>query len=306
MADNLNVSDIAKFFIKEGYQVMGINQIWRSTTGHLKKDGVEYYLKLASTDTVSESLQNEISWNKNIQSLYKEKDFDRLIVPQIEDEGFYKGKAYFLSRYYYGKPLANRDFSKQSDIQKYLDTIVDIAVFILRTENVELYKDHLLTDKQKTSEFRAEEYISLTKEFAKDLKQNDVSDLLQIVEEIRGNLKLALNHNSFDVREMLAEGSKIVLIDAEDASEYSPKYNDIAHCYTTLLTRVTDKDIAQDFLNQVKEQLNEDEEADFSSLLRPLIASNLIGCYWDSEKEGNHIFDAHNVLRDKLIAREVF
>ncbi|WKZ31570.1 MAG: hypothetical protein QY318_02300 [Candidatus Dojkabacteria bacterium] len=297
-----NSRDIAKFFIKRGYEVMGINQIWKSVTGHLKKDGVEYYLKLANSGASSELIKNEISWNETIHKLATEKGFDRLIVPGIEDQGEYEGSVFFLTKYYFGTPLANKNYTKVGDIAKYADTIIDIAHLINDGGVVPLSIDSQHKQKDGLKEHEMQGFLNVAKGYAAEIKENDMAPLLAIVDEYQKAFDFSLCHNSFEPKEMIPEGDKIVLIDAEQASAYSPKYYDIAYFFTKTYVAGRLPDVAKDLIRKFKEKLSDDEKSAFDGLVRPSIALSAIHCFLKSEQDGNHFFEYHNKFLEEFKA----
>lgn len=298
----LESSDIAKFFIKRGYEVLGVNQIWKSVTGHVKKDGVEYYLKLANGEGSYELLSNEISWNEVIQKSMTEKGFDKLVVPEIIDKGDYNGSIFFITRYYFGTPLANKHYTKVGDIAKYSDTIVEIASFIDSCEGVLLSIDskHKPNDQLKEQEMKG--FIGVAKGYADVVKENDMSNLLAIVEEYRKNFEFSLCHNSFEPKEMIPEGEKIVLIDAEKASAYSPKFFDVAYLFTKVYIAAGLPDVAKDLLHRFRDRLADDKKTDFDRLIRPSLGLSAIHCFMKSETDANHFFEYHNRFAEELKA----
>lgn len=296
----VNSGDIAKFFIKKGYEVLGVNQIWKSITGHLKKDGIEYYLKLANGDGSSELINNEISWNSAIQKLADEKGFTKLLVPKIEDQGEYNGRVYFLTKYYFGSPLANKDYTKVGEIERFVESIADIAHFINSAEGITLSVDSAHKQGDTLREHEMKGYLDVAKQYAGAVTTNDMADLLKITQEYEKSFEFSLCHNSFEPREMIPEGDKIVLIDAEQASAYSPRYYDIAYCFVKIYVSARLPDVAKGLLHKFKAGLTDAERNRFDELVRPSLALSAISCFMKSEQSGNHIFDYHKQFTEEL------
>jgi len=291
-AEVLDLSQIAKYFQNKGYKVLTLEQIWRHATGLLEKDSQKFFLKMASTEDIGERTENEVSWNCQIYDALKKAGIDNFNVPQIFQTGRFEGRFFYLSSYHEGPLLSLPSYIRH--LERWLDHIVEINLFLLSLENITFKKDEYT----KPIPERWEAYFKKIQSWQEAVSEHPLEDILRAVEQLKETFRPAINHGDFTPKHMIAEGPKLILIDAEHASSKSPKYYDICYFYHRLYTSFNQPALAKRYLRTIWEKLPRQEKEVFEISIRPLIAARIIGGFWDAKNGGAKDFHFHYQLKE--------
>ena len=296
-AEKIDKNKIENYFSKKGYGVLDMQQIWRHVHGKLKKDNKIFFLKMASTPDIGERTQNETLWNQQISSLIREFGIDYFDVPHIHDTGEYEGKFYYLSSYHDGPMLASKNPPNTKELGQWLDKIVKSNLFFLSLRNIDFLRDKDL----KNITEKWDEFFQRIQSWYQEVKEHQLQEVLEEVKNLRNTYESGVNHGDFVPWHMIREGKRFILIDSEHASNQSPKYYDICYFYHRLYTSARDPELAKEYLNKICDNLSDAEKNKFDRSIRPILATRIIGGFWDAKTDGLEDVTSHNNLRDDFL-----
>lgn len=268
-AEQLNLDEVRNYFEGKGFRVVFLEQIWRHVHGTLQRERDTFFLKLSSTKEISNNTENEVSWNINVPQFLQSLPFVK--IPKIRETGNYKGRFYYLSEFFPGDLLVSICSPDLLALRQNLDKIVHLNLLLLPLEDISLKQDLRLN-----KEGAANRYLNKIKERYRDVGQYDLSDLLAEVETLRHSYIPRLNHGDFVPWHLIATKDGIVLIDAEHASSYLPKYYDVCYFYERLYARMKSPGLAKEYLRMIKHNLTHEDKKEFDKELRPVLASRII------------------------------
>jgi len=301
-AETVDKFEVENYFSKKGYNVVDIQKLWRHLYGKLEKDNKIFFLKMASTPNIGERTKNEVSWNQQIKRLVKEFGIDCFDVPDIYNTGEFEGKFYFLSSYHEGSMLASKNPPKTKGLGRWLDKIVKANLFFLSLRNVKFSRDK----GAKTIVEKWDEYIQKIQDWYKEARRKQLQKILETVKELKDTYVPGVNHGDFVPWHMIREGEKFILIDGEHASGQSPRYYDICYFYHRLYTSAKNPELAKLYLNKIRKSLSKAEKNKFDSSIRPILASRIIGGFWDAKNDGQVDLTYHTSLKDDFLKNDLF
>ncbi len=293
---------LTDYLVSQGFKVLEIQQLWRHVHGKLEKNSKIYFFKMASTPDISERTRNEVSWNKRIHDLVNESAIDYFDVPEVFDVGEYDDKFYYLSSYHDGQTLATKNPPSTEGLDKWIDKIVKSNLFFLSLPELNLQKDGThkpINEKWDVFFKRIQSWFDEVKEFKLDKVFDEVDDLEKTYEP-------AVNHGDFVPWHMIDEGRQFILIDAEHASSYSPKYYDVCYFYHRLYTSANAPELAKEYFGKIKHSLSDSEKNKFNISVRPILATRIIGGFWDAKTDGLKNVSSHNNLKNDFLNRNLF
>lgn len=293
-SEKMNLEDVGRYFGNKGYQVIKLEQTWRHVTGVLKFENEKLFLKLASTLDIGERTRNESVWNKNMNSVWKKvaRDFR---VPKVFDEGEYKGKYWFVAENVFGKPLVEIGKGKQEITEADLDRAAMIAKNILELTDSCL----LLRDKENARELWVNKLPIISKKRADEV-ESKTKALIAYIEKEAVNILVGASHGDFVPWHILkTENKEHFLIDGEASQVVGLKFYDVAYFYHRIYSKLKRPDLAEYFLTKFKEiyKWNETEEKAF----RPVLASRILGGYFDGERDGVTSMELNKDMERKLL-----
>ncbi len=263
---------------------------------------------MASTEGISQKLENEVVWNNfansNLQS-------SSLLVPKIIKSGKLDDLSFYVSEFIDGRPLAikwegGKLSPKIYNLKKYLPEICD---FIANLQNKSLLS---FGDSGKTISD-----ISSNRSINEDDKKllldkikfwiqpesiicTDLKDTLSLVENSISKWKFCINHSDFVPWHILeTESGELYLIDGEHAS-LKPDFYDIAYFYHRTFTQAERPDLAEEFLQLTFSKLNTEKQKLFNKQFPSVLASRIIGGYFDAVNDKQADLGFHHQLKNLL------
>lgn len=299
-AVRLDPEALRDFFLQQDFHVVGnVTQEWRHAHVRLEKNGKALFAKVASTQGIGYKTRNEISWNEQMH--------DRIprnmgwIIPPIYETGEYQGLPYYVTAFYPGKLVATKDTVNTEELRQRLQDIVRVLHFFLTLDGISFRADNDDTG----VEDRLGRFKKNTTEWRNAVPSAGLDEVLAIALTIQETYAPAVNHGDFVPWHMLEHGNECVLIDAEHASSLKPRFYDAAYFFHRLYTSAETPTLAEDFLHMFYDRLSPDSKKSFYEQFRPVLASRIVGGYFDTQHD--HVLDLqyHNQLRDKLLHERV-
>lgn len=291
------------FFEKKGYKVLEIHQIWRHIHGKLEKNNKIFFFKLSTTKDIGERTYNEVIWNKYLLKILKEKKIDFLTVPKIFKTGKMGDNFYYISEYFSGKQLGTKYPFDLSELEKWLEKIAMVNIFLLKIKKINLPRDKGRTPIIK----RWEEYFKGIRYWYDTVGDKTLEPVLEKVKDIKTSYHHGLSHADFAPWHMIADGDRIVLIDAEHGTELWPRYYDIAHFYHRTYTTAGFPKLAKKYLRIVKKFLSKDKLSTFDKEFKSILATRIIGGFWEIKTSKKHIDDKyHQMLKKDFLKNNLY
>ena len=298
-SEMLDKAEIEKYFSKKGYTVIELQQIWRHVHGKLKKDNKIFFLKMASTSDIGERTRNETMWNNQIGSLIEKAGVDYFDVPHIYETGEYNDKFYYIASHHGGDMLASKNPPTTESLEKWIDKIVKSNIFFLSLQREDLNfhrdKDSII------SQDKWDEYFQRVQSWLEEVKEHQLQEIFNEVKNLKNTFEPSVNHGDFVPWHLIQEGEKFILIDGEHASTQSPKYYDVCYFYHRLYTSAKNPELAKTYLAKFRSHLSEEEKNIFDVSIRPILATRIIGGFWDAKTDGLEDVTFHNKLREEFL-----
>ncbi len=244
--EKLDLNNISKFFSTK-YNVLKIWQESRHVLGILEKNGINYFLKLATSNGISVTTKIDFNWNMQFNKLVL-RDYD-LWVPQSIDSGLYKDNLFYMvSEYFQGELLAKRPHQgeENKDFKKYIYKIIEFSEFIQNLNIEKLYEDDTEDYHHRFFEKTLSWYKAVPK---KIIDKYHVTNLLEFVKNGYKNLNKKTRHGDFTPWHMMElQKGKILLIDGERALKNGTEYYDIGYLIQRIYTVLGNKEFAKEIL----------------------------------------------------------
>jgi hypothetical protein len=299
----LKKQGIKDYFSDKGFTVVGLEQIWRHLHGKLEKNNRTFFLKMASTSDIGERTQNETVWNDQIGSIIEKNQIDYFDVPKIYETGTYDGKFYYLSSYHEGSMLASKKPPATGNLSNWLDKIVAANVFFLSLprEKLSFSRDQNTVSK----EIRWHRFYNQVQSWYQDTREYKLAEVFDEVKNLRDSFIPGVNHGDFVPWHMIQEEDKFILIDGEHARIHSPRYYDVCYFYHRLYTSGRDPKTAKRYLAQIRKQLPAEERKRFDVSIKPILATRIIGGFWDAKTDGEPEVEFHQNLREDFLKNKL-
>lgn len=262
LGENLDLKKVSDYF-QESYQIKKLWQGTRHVLGILKKKGVEYFLKLSTSEGISIVTKNEYKWNNYFNLNYSDNDF---VVPKNYDGSLFNKKYYYIiSDYLEGKLL--------NDVEKYLPQIIQLSESIQQLpKKDEDYKKRFIN---KVCMWYRDIPVDV-------LKKYKINTLFKTVENGINELTAKVRHGDFAPWHMIimADG-RLGLIDGEHFLVNGVENYDICYFIQRVFSVSKKQNIAKEIYSQLlKRQYNVDK-------LKTVLASRAIGGFLDESLVGN-------------------
>lgn len=297
-AEPVNLESIRSSFIQKGYEVGDLTQIWRHVTGRVRKDGEDYFLKLASSPQVSPRTENEAAWNNFINA--SGDHYLPMAVPRILETGTEGDLFWYTGEFIAGKVLAVVDQPNETtDLEANLPVIAQTAAAIMVLPTEEL----LPLDTASEGRSLQDQVMERVEKYSEPLEK-DVSALKTCIKERLHFVESAPQHGDFVPWGMMqSPDGKLYLIDGEAARIKGVKFYDVAYFYHRVYTKLRRPDIAQRFLQEfiTVQPLTEEEKEN----LRLVISLRLIGGYMDALNDTVTSQELQDELQEKLLTDKI-
>ncbi len=297
-ADVLDLNEISTFLNKEGYEVVNLKQPWRHVVGKVKKNGKEFFFKIASTEEIGKKTKNQIDWSEKTSKTLK-----TMKVPEIKDKGEYKGLPWFTNEYIEGPLLADYVKDKGRGTKDLKESLEKVA--LTAKEIMELSSD-VLSPKQN------QEKVQLIKEKMIEKvdgwielvdKKESVIELRKFMTEKLPEVQFAPSFGDFVPWHMIKRNEEIYLIDSEHGKMEGIKFYDVAYFYHRVFTKLQTPEIADEFM-QIFLKLYPMSDKD-KETLRMILAQRLIGGYMDAQYDKTTSVELQDKMRDLLLKGEI-
>lgn len=273
LGQDLDVKKVTYFFEKK-YKVV---QLWsggRHILGILKKDGKAFFLKLATTEGISEVTKNEYNWNEQFNKLVPRR-LSNFWVPQNKDCGEYNKLFYLVTDKLDGNLLTKRPGRTKTlkNLHNFLPSVIKFS------ELIQALTLGQLSD-QESSDHKMW-FLKKTKSWYGDIPEHireryKVMDLLKIVENGIARVQRKPRHGDFTPWHLIKlQGGQLGLIDGEHAMANGVEYYDIGYFIQRMFSVLENQDLAEKLLS-VLNRKNYDMEK-----LRVILAARAIGGFLD-------------------------
>lgn len=308
----VDLQKVRKFFMARGWPVVELRQPWRHVWGRMQRGGKTYFLKMACTLAVGERTRNEVSWNQQIRRQLQRAGVNLFTVPKVEQVGRWGELFYFLAEYYEPLFLAQKHppRTKLLATGDWLDKIVRANLFLLNLSGLKLWRDRDRNARSFADTW--EEYWQKILTWYAPVKKYHLTAVLAEARQLKKTYQPAVCHGDFVPWHMLAataagwSDQKFVLVDGEHASSYAPRYYDVAYFYHRLYTSGAAPSEAKKYLQMIYVALPTKERQHFWRVFHPVLATRIIGGFWDAHNDHVINFFWHQQLkkdfcRDQLI-----
>lgn len=294
----LNLNEISTFLNKKGYEVVNLRQPWRHVVGKIKKDGKEFFFKIASTEEIGKKTKNQIDWSERMSGILK-----TMKVPEIKDKGEYKGLPWFTNEYVEGPLLADYVKDRGKGTKNLKENLKKVA--LLAKEIMELPSDALSPKKtQERMELVKGKMIEKVDGWIELVdKKESITELRKFMTEKLLEVQFAPSFGGFVPWHMIKRNEEIYLIDSEHGKMEGIKFYDVAYFYHRVFTKLQTPDIADEFMQiflKLYPMSNRDKET-----LRMILAQRLIGGYMDAQYDKATSVKLQDEMRDRLLRGEI-
>jgi len=293
-AEPVNLEAIREAFTKKGYEVGDLTQIWRHVTGRVSRDGHDYFLKLASSPSVSPRTENEAAWNRFVNA--SGDHHLPMAVPTVFETDREGELFWYTGEYLNGNLLARVDQPDETAaLETGLPQIVQTAaaIMVLPTAGA------LPLDAAFQGKTIQGEIMERVEKYSESVPQ-DLSALKAFVQERLQFARSAPQHGDFVPWGMMrTSDGKLYLIDGEAARINGCKFYDVAYFYHRVYTKMRRPDIAQQFLQEFEKvhPLTDGEKEN----LCLMIGLRLVGGYMDALKDNLTSPELQDQLKSKLL-----
>lgn len=249
----------------------------------VKRKGRPLLLKVAKDRTTSLRLRNENLWSR--QTAPKIPPDAPFIIPRPVGCGFIDRQYFWLlSEFIEGKPFAKmKGVVTEIQVKKpkaYLDKVAEMVFFLQKLEAKGLKGiDERFGKSPKTSKLSI---LRAAISFGRNTTPY-LAELLQIIDKNYKNLGWSTNHCDVTPINLLVQGDKIVLMDAELGDTAGFRFYDVAEFYNRLYTRCRRPDLAKVFLKAFIKRLRKNQVRKFLNNFVCLCALRCVGNFMEIE-----------------------
>jgi len=306
--EKIDISKLTNQLEQIGVYPIEIQQLWRNVTGKVVYEGETRFFKMASTLAIGQKIDNEVLWNNFANLNYYKLG---LKVPKIIQSGNLGGLSFYISEFVEGRPLAIKWYEgildpKIYNLQKYLP---EVSVFASNLQN----NSYLSLPEQAIYGYQLSENRTLLNNQSDMLLEKikswiqpeslvgiSLKDELNLVKENIKNWNFCINHSDFVPWHILeTKIGELYLIDGEHAS-LKPDFYDIAYFYHRTFTGAQRPDLADEFLHLTFSKLNTEKQFLFIQKFPSVLASRIIGGYFDAVNDKQTDLSFHHQLKNIL------
>lgn len=280
---------LREFWEKRGARVVRVWQPWRNVMAEMILSNRRVIFKWAGSDEVSRNIFNEADWYKKIGQRLK--GVEEFGVPEIIEVGQLEGKNYFVAEYIEGRELASKYPVEERDLSDELDRVAELNMWIMGIEGVE-------TDFDVKDEAEAWKKTRLKVEGWRDKIDTDLKEIWKEFLRLQKVSRRGVTHGDFVPWHLFDDKGKLVMIDAERGRGRGIRLYDVAYFYQRVFT-VLKEGLARQYLKEVKMRWRFKEN--FEEELRPVLASRIIGGYWDNMNGDGTKREKHDRLREVFL-----
>ena len=294
LGKKLNLDDI-KYHFEKKYSVKKLYSGGRHILGILEKNHRILFLKLSTTEGISELTKNEYRWNKEFNKLVLRKS-SKFWVPENEDSGFYQNNLFYLiTDYFAGQLLALiPEKSKPSPILlKSIPSIIELSELIQRLNLASL-------SVEENSRFRSSFLVKTNSWYEaipeKTKKEYKLNNLLNFVKDSANSLQGKPRHGDFTPWHLIKlETGQLGLIDGEHAKKNGVEYYDIGYFIQRVFSVLKNPILAENILSHLSRRNYNLEK------LRIILAARAIGGFLDESLKPFPDYKFSNNFKDWII-----
>lgn len=296
----IHLSEARDFLIGKWFQVISIRQPWRNVFTIIESEKWEFAFKLASTPGVGERLKNEVSWNIELNKIPElSETTNSFVIPKIFESGEWNDLPYYISEYFPGAFINDRTPEDCEMLESWLERIVDCNLFFLSLQDDKLnfYRDRDFTTIAEYTDRGARRIES----WAEDIPERDLSRIMEYITALKKGFVFGVNHGDFIPWHMIMQGEKFALIDGEHGSTKTLRYYDISYFYHRVYTVLRNPILAKKYLKILIDRLPQAEKELFEKQFPKVLASRIIGGYFDAKHDGTS-YDIHDQLQEEFLS----
>jgi len=310
----LEVTDAKELLDQKGFEVVSLEKIWRNITGHVKKDGLDMFFKLAVNPTHSGGLKNEFAWNELFEA--EPLANTNVQIPKNYVSGEFKECFWFACEYIAGKALVEPDYiyvdgvaqrgpkyivSNPAQIRNRLPEIAQLfkSCFEYKTDKLLPY------DIAKEGRDRVESFWKITNQWVEE-SGRELSPLVDLITEYFDCMLVqGISHGDFvPWHLMVDQQDRMYLIDAERGQIKGIKFFDLAYMYHRLFAVAEAPQLANALIAELKKiyDFSEEDKRGFYAIL----AQRVIAGYAEAIGNPRYIsVTMQDLLSKQVLAREI-
>jgi hypothetical protein len=296
----IDAEELGSFLVGQGYELTCFHQHWRHGAATVEKNGVQYFMKVASLAAGSPRIENEIAWNQGMGK-YMER-FEQFLIPEIIESGEWGDKKYYVSSFHNDNPLMIDGNSDGSTFWRRLHDIAELSWILLDAPSILLPKDS-----SQEGWNNIEGYVQKVKAWSAEVDNDLMVPLLEkFVYRLPGiysqYFSPCVNHGDFTPWHILEQkDGRLVLVDGEAASCTALRFYDAAYMYHRLCTEVSYY-FAESYLANFSNLLSSAKRQELSEIFPILLACRIIGGFRDA-KLNSSATEPHFALAEKLLSQ---
>jgi hypothetical protein len=275
LGSNLDLNKL-KDFLSKKYSVKKIWQEKRHAVGFLEKDGKEYFLKVSTSEGISEVTKNEFNWNEQFNKLIPRDS--QFWVPQNYECGFYQDNLFYIVTDVFNGPKLAEVLNVSTSLgllEENMEKVIDF------TEKIQSLKLNLKDSNAYEGKDYREKYLSQVDGWFNDIpaeirEKFKIIELLKIVQKNISKLTFGAKHGDFAPWHLIQlQGGKLGIIDGERAMTKTIEHYDICYVIQRIFTVLQNPRLAQEFINSLRKRKYD------MTKLKTVLASRAIGGFLD-------------------------
>lgn len=284
----LDLEKVRRFFEKN-YAVGNLQLAGRHVIGSIEKNGVSYFLKLATSEGISHLTKKEFEWNEQFNKAVS-RETSHYWAPRNVESGFYDGNLFYLVTDVFNGTLLAKLPEKNTDtnIRKHLPSIIEFTKLISEipisiTERTGDHRDFFITKTRSWYDAIPEEVRSIY----------GVANLLDDIVKNYQHLKISARHGDFAPWHLMTmEDGILGLIDGEHAAGNGVLYYDMAYFVQRVFCVLEDPETAKHIVGVLMNEFKYDV-ASFKTVL----AARVIGGFLDESLNAEPNYQPHLLFK---------
>lgn len=288
--------DQTRAFFEKKYKVIKIWPGGRHVFGTLEKNNKTLFLKLATTEGMSELTKNEFKWNEQFNKLIPRK-LSKFWVPKNIDFGVYNGNLFYLiTDNFEGELFVQKP--AQSEISSFFQSNINYII-----EFSELIQSLNLANLsiEESPNFR-NSFLEKTNAWYESVPENiqdefQINKLLRVVKNGIGNLSRKPRHGDFTPWHLMKlKSGQLGLIDGEHAKKNGVEYYDIGYFIQRVFSVLQNPTLAEQILSQLIKRNYSLEK------FKIILAARAIGGFLDESLNPKPNYQFSNKFNDWVIS----